>query len=267
MNNIFKSRSEQRYIKVIIFLLVFQIPLVIVVGQTGHGTKNRLSGMKDFKGYKNIVKVNTLATPFKNLSLSYERVLWPRISGSMGLGYKFAGREPKVLSSDNFNITFEPESITGISATPEMRYYFRPCEPGAADGFYVGGYLRFSRYTTGSKFTYKPFDQEIYHYTADFGMNEYGMGLQLGYMLVIRKRFVVDFMFLGPRYSRHFAFLNFKSQISDQFLEDLNNYFNEIMDRFGLDYTLDIKRENIYDTKASFGFANMRFGISVGYSF
>jgi hypothetical protein len=48
-------------------------------------------------------------------------------------------------------------------------------------------------------------------------MQEYGLGLQLGYQFVIKKRLLVDLMFMGPRTS----FQRLKMEMNSDFASEI----------------------------------------------
>ena len=217
--------------------------------------------------YPNIVKINSLAIIFNNVSLFYERAIIPRISVGMGVGYKYAGAEPKLLAASGSDITVAIDKITGIAITPEARYYIKSCEPGKLEGFYAGIYLRYTGYKSGANFDYFREDKPNESYHSNLSLREYGVGIQLGYQLIIKERFTIDFMFLGPRFSSYHLGYNFDKQPSQEFLNELSEYLNEVVDRFGLDYNVDIKQEGDAKASTSFSFANTRFGLSLGFAF
>lgn len=217
--------------------------------------------------YPNIIKINSLALLLSNASLVYERGIIPRVSAGIGLGYKYAGTEPKLLSVSNSEIEVELDKIQGFSITPEAKYYIRSCDPSKLEGFYIGLYLRYTGNGTAADFEYNPEygSSELYH--SDVRLNEYGVGLQLGYQLIIKERLSIDFLFFGPRYSSYYMTYEFTDTPSQEFLDDLSLYLNEIIDRFGFDYNVDIQKDGDARASTSFLFANTRFGISLGFAF
>lgn len=220
-------------------------------------------GMK----YPNVIKINTLAVPFKNISLSYERAISNRFSFAIGAGYKYSGGQPGILNVDSEKIDAEMESITGYSITPEFRWYLKKCETRFLEGFYAGLYLRYAGYNTGAQFEHYPVEHEPQLYTADIKLGEYGVGLQLGYQLVLWQRFNIDFLFFGPRFSKYHLGYEFNQNVTPEFLDDLSDYLNDIIDQFGLDYDIELKQSGDKRASQSFSFANMRFGIALGFAF
>lgn len=217
--------------------------------------------------YPNIVKINTLALPFSNISLSYERAIKPRLSAGIGLGYKYGGTEPRLFSSNDSEISVNIDNIHGLSITPEARYYLKSCDYGKLEGFYAGLYLRYTGYSSAAYFDYLPLDRPPEYYNADISMKEYGVGIQLGYQMLLWERFSIDLILVGPRFSSYHFGYEFNEEPSDEFLNDLSGYLNEVVDRLGFDYNVNVKNEGGGNASTSFSFLNSRFGISLGFAF
>lgn len=224
---------------------------------------NRNKGVK----YPNIIKLNTLAIPFKNISLSYERSIKPRLSASIGVGYKYGGVAPNIFIVGSSKIHVNMDEISGFTLTPEIRYYLRTCDRNKQEGFYAGMYFRYTYYQTAVKFDYLRVDKPIEHIHADMAMTEYGVGIQIGYQLMLWERLSVDFLFIGPRITRYNLGYKFNQMPSEEFFDDLSEYINEVIDGFGLDYDVAIKQQGGAKATTSFSFVSSRFGISLGFAF
>ena len=105
------------------------------------------------------------------------------------------------------------------------------------------------------------------YYNSDIALKEFGVGIQLGYQMIIKERFSIDFLFLGPRFSSYHFNYEFDQEPSQEFLDDLSEYLNEVVDRFGLDYNVDIQQEGEAKASTTFSFANVRFALSLGFAF
>ena len=254
-------------LKTLILLSILSFLLVEpVISQDTTGVEKTKPGRKDIK-YPNIIKINSLALAFSNISLLYEGGIMPRLSAGIGIGYKYAGLEPKLFRVNNSRIGVDIGQIKGFSITPEFRYYIKTCDPGLLEGFYAGLYLRYTRYSSYVKFGYEPENKPVEFYNSDVALNEYGVGIQLGYQLMIKERFSIDFLFFGPRFSSYYLNYEFDKAPSQEFLDDLSEHINEVVDRFGFDYDVEIKPKGSSSASTTFSFANTRFGISLGYAF
>ncbi len=221
--------------------------------------------------YKNVGKISSIALALKNVSLTYERSIKLRLTGLLAVGYKFSGGwTPSLFKDQSASILLGIKGIKGFSITPEVRYYLRSCENQTPNGFYTSIYLRYMNFNSGLDFTYYPNypnKEDVYYFNADARFNEYGVGFLIGYQLLIKKRFVIDFMMIGPRYSWISMKYDFDESISEKFLTDLEGYLQSIVDRFEIDHKVEIDKSGIKDASVSFNFTNVRFGISLGYSF
>ena len=217
--------------------------------------------------HPNIIKINTISLPFKNISLIYERGIKPNLSAELGVNYKYGGLAPKLISVNSSTINLAMEKVHGLSITPEIKYYIKACDPTILEGFYVGAYLRYTKYNTAIDFDYTALGQPTAKYRAEMGMREMGVGLKLGYQLMIKQRFVVDFLFFGPRFSNYKFGYEFDEAPSQEFYDDLSQYFNEVIERFGGDAEVNIQKSGEGEASSSFSFVNMRFGLSLGYAF
>ena len=217
--------------------------------------------------YSNILKVNTLAIPFNNISISYERGVVPRFSILIAAGYKYSGNLPDLFDTENENLQIKLDQITGYSLSPELRYYLKSCDSRLLEGFYAGLYFRHTHYESLAEFNYFPDELPDEYYKASLALNELGIGISIGYQLMLWERLSIDFMFFGPRYSNYHLGYEFDDMVSQEFLDELNGYINEVIDRFGIDYTVDVKQDGEARASTSFSFANTRFGISIGFAF
>jgi hypothetical protein len=191
----------------------------------------------------------------------------PRFTASLGLGYKYRGSSLKIFEADDNVLNVNMDAISGFSISPEVRYYIQSCEDALPSGFYGGIYFRYTRYETKVNFDFYPENAPYEQIGSDFKLNEFGVGFQLGYQLPIKKRFVIDFQFFGPRYSFVTLFGDFNTDVSDEFKAALEDYANEVIDRLGNDYNLTIEETDEQSIKARFNIPSVRFGIGLGYAF
>ena len=245
---------------ILVILTLFLLIIEPVKSQNLNIDKEKLK--RETITYPNILKMNTLALLFKKISLVYERRIIPKVSAGLGVGIKYAGTEPKLLSINHSDINIDIGKIHGYSITPEAKYYIRSCDPKQLDGLYLSLYLRYTNYETAANFDYLS-----KHYHANIGMSEFGVGFELGYQLIIRKRFSIDFLFLGPRFSNNHMTFEFKQPPSQRLLGDISDYMNKVITKFGFDYNIDIQKGRGNKAETSFISANTRFGISLGFVF
>ncbi len=217
--------------------------------------------------YNNIPKINVMAMLFNNISLYYERAFYPNVTASLGFGVKSSGKSQKLFEANDYNLTADIGSINGYSITPEFRYYLKTCEENLPAGFYTGLYFRYNVYQSSANFKHQLPDSVPSYFISDARLRELGVGIQLGYQLVISKRFTVDFLFFGPRYSFLKLTNEFNGEITESAKKDVEDYVNSVIERFGGKGDFDMKPSTSQKFSGSMGFPSFRFGISLGYAF
>ena len=251
------------------FFLLFVLSFFIlgpIIAQNDPDLEKYLKRREGIK-YPNVLKINTLSLPFNNISMAYERGVVPKFSIIIAAGYKYSGNLPDLFDDKSEVIDINMEPIVGYSFTPELRYYLKSCDSRLLDGFYAGLYFRHTHFETSTSFNYFPEGLPTEFYKADMKINELGIGITIGYQLMLWERLSLDFMMIGPRYSNYHIGYEFDKNVSQEFLDDLNEYINEVIDRFGIDYTVEVKQDGEGRASTSFSFANVRFGISLGFAF
>lgn len=217
--------------------------------------------------YPNNIKINTIALPLDNISLVYERGIIPRLSASLGLSYKYSGGMPRIVTATSDILSFQIDEINGFGITPELRYYIKTCNDRLLEGLYFGLYFRYTQYETNAHFSYAPVGGTIEINSAGLKYIEYSTGITLGYQLMLWKRFSIDLLMFGPRFSNISVGYEFEEVASQEFLDELSETINETINRFGLDYTVELEQQGGGKAKTSFSFMNVRFGISLGFAF
>jgi len=214
--------------------------------------------------YKNTIKLNGAAVILNNASLLYERDLRKNWSVMLGAGYRWGGDIPKAFGLGSVVVTSKSTGLRGFSLTPELRYYFNFCECGGPrTGFYAGLYGRYIRLYGDLKFNVWN-GSDFIDVGAAGNLREFGGGLQLGYQFVIKKRFVVDLMFAGPRRSHFKMELNLESEFIEDAIPLIEEEINKRLAWFGKDpISLDIHP----DVSHTFGFTNFRYAVAIGYRF
>lgn len=253
-----------------LFLLVLNFLVMGALAQTSSLADTKTEKLKLFQTkyeYNNIVKINVMAMAFNNISMFYERAVYPNITASLGVGFKTSGKSQKMFEANDYNLTANMSSITGYSITPEFRYYLKTCEEGLPAGFYAGLYFRYNIYKTNASFVHQEPDNMLSHFSSDSRLRELGVGIQLGYQLVIKKRFTVDFLFFGPRYSFLKLTNEFDGEITASGKTDVEDYVNSIIERFGGKGDFEMEKSSAQNFSGNMGFPSFRFGISFGYGF
>ena len=184
--------------------------------------------------HKNIIKFNP--TPmvlwsWKNVTFSYERILNPRQSISLELGYLVF---PKVIEDtviDLVNITSSEK--WGINATIEYRFYLTRlnARPVPA-GLYIGPYLTYYQYQFKNGL-------DIFPATVDTtGMIKgnfwaFNLGVELGYQFVFWKRWTLDLVLVGPSISYYGGMTEITGNLDGSQIQQINEeLYDKLIARF-----------------------------------
>lgn len=186
--------------------------------------------------HRNVIKWNPttmiLWSP-RNFMLSYERILGPRQSVALSLGYL---EFPK-LFDDTIAclIAITDRQKQGINVALEYRFYLlkRNRRP-TPDGLYIAPYASYYGYWFGNGI-------DILHTTIDSTGSLKGrfycfnLGLELGYQFVFWKRFTLDLVLFGPSVSYYGGYLKV---IGERDQNDLNELRQDIYNQLGDQYPL-----------------------------
>ena len=199
---------------------------------------------------------------------SYERLVWKNFSFVFGAGYKTEDGLVNLSGIDREKIKTTDITYDGFKIIPEIRYYIKKTQVSSMDGFYLGLYFKYARFTSDLDGTYYPDGQENPDTSTtiefDATLRSTAVGFMIGYKLPISKRFTIDFMIAGPGAGRYNISLVNKKDLPDEFYDDLNEALENysIFDLISADF-----RFSDTNLKSAFGFPSFRYGISLGYSF
>lgn len=169
---------------------------VTVSAQTNDST---LKGMQ-----RDILKINVLSLPLKNVSVQYEYILKKKISLALGLrvmpstAIPFKSVVRNIVGTDGdedsdsvINVT----RLSNIAFTPEVRFWLGK---GYGQGFYIAPYYRFVRFVTNTG---------IINYSANGGgkksvqlngdLNAHNIGVMIGFQKFFGKQFSIDWWIAG----------------------------------------------------------------------
>ena len=219
---------------------------------------------------KNIIRWNP--TPMfvvgpKSFVFGYERVLNNNQSISINIGYL----EKSALTNeygDPLEI-FDQSSKGGFDFSLDYRFYFKKRNKyPAPDGLYWGPYTSVYQIWQDASvhILEKGNIKNTAYYSGSFGM--YNVGLQLGYQFIIKKRFSIDLILMGPSYSYYNLDLNL------QFETDIHPddpFYQEMIEKIGNSSPLLEELMKNQSLEASgrlkFSYYGFRYGIQLGYHF
>lgn len=219
---------------------------------------------------KNIIRWNL--TPVfvvgpKSIVLGYERVLKNNQSFSFNMGYlettPFTNREGDPIQF------FDESKKGGMDMSIDYRFYFKKRNKfPAPDGLYWGPYA--SYYGIWQDASMNLIDNNTIKNTTHVKgrLNMYNFGLQLGYQFIIKNRFSIDLILMGPSFSYYDMKmdLNFHKDI------DVNDpFYKDLMEAIGTSYPAIaqfIKNKSFEASgRLKFGYYGFRYGIQLGYLF
>jgi hypothetical protein len=210
------------------------------------------------------VKMNLPSLAFRNFSFLGEFGMNEKMSLNLGASFMLPYKNVKL----DAGFAGVRSANSGFSLTPELRFYFAGVED-EGHGFYLGPYLRYSRYAASFNGMY--YDSTLMAETeveVSTSLQEIGIGVQLGYQLLLNERFVIDFFLIGPRISKY--------QFEASLAADLGE--TEIFDALGIpnldengffgigSYDLDISGSDARFIMPVY-LPAFRIGLAVGYKF
>jgi len=215
---------------------------------------------------RNVIKWNM--TPFilfsyKNINLSYERILSSHRSFSINAGYF---ELPFTGLFDSLFVSKSTEK-SGFNIAGDYRYYFKERNKNwAPDGLYWGIYSSYHHFKFNN--TINIINQPDIQGDVSFGgsINIISVGAELGYQFIIKEKLAIDLVFIGPSlsaYNRKFTLggnLDNENEYLEAIIEALKDrypYFNELTEAGVIENTKA-------QTHMGYG---MRYLIQIGYRF
>lgn len=245
--------------------ILFIFTLLLLGMQSIYATKSDST-----KTRKNIIRWNP--TPMflvgpKSIVLGYERVTLPNQSISLNIGYL---EKSPMTDKDGIPIKiFDQSARGGLDISLDYRFYFKNRNKyPAPDGVYWGPYTAY--YGIWQDASLNIMDNNVVtntvHYSGKFQV--FSLGLQIGYQFIIKDRFSIDLVLVGPSYSYYDLQLNLKFNntinINDPFYEDLMNYLQDnssFLSEF-------IKNQSFSaNGRLNLNYIGFRYAIQFGYHF
>jgi hypothetical protein len=178
--------------------------------------------------HKNVIKFNPtpmLLWSMKNITFSYERVLNPKQSIALTVGYL----EFPSLFKDTIGslLAITGREKYGINLALEYRFYLgkRNARP-IPDGIYIAPFASYYGYHFKN-------DVNVLKTSLDSAgvvkgnFYIFNLGVELGYQFVFWKRFTLDFVVIGPAMSYYGGGLDISGEIQLEKLEEINSELYE----------------------------------------
>jgi hypothetical protein len=219
--------------------------------------------------HKNIIKFNP--TPMmlwskKNVTLSYERIVNPRQSIALTVGYL----EFPSLFQDTIGklIAITSREKKGINIALEYRFYLmkRNLRP-TPDGIYIAPY--FSYY--GYKF--KNNIDLLYTSIDSAGQVKgnfyvYNLGVELGYQFVFWKRVTLDFVLIGPCMSYYGGGVDINGNLNFEQLAEINQeLYNKLKEKYPMIGDFVVNKSFSQKGKLDLFSVGFRYLVQIGFHF
>ncbi len=217
---------------------------------------------------RNVIKWNV--TPFflwsmKNINISYERVLKPYRTFSVNAGYF---ELPSTGIYDSLNIK-NTSSKGGFSVSGDYRFYFKKRNRNhAPDGLYWGPYGSFHYTQFGNEIEVLDGDLAKGTLLTDARIAIFSAGVELGYQFVIKDKFTIDLIFMGPSLSVYTGKITLGGDLEiDEDSEYLKAIRDILIKKFPfLPGLIENQEFSTSGVSTSLGFG-MRYMIQLGYRF
>ncbi len=236
----------------------------------GYGQKQK--HFADSISKKNLIKFN-LTAPLLfgsgNYVLEYERVLKNNQSFSFSAGVR---RLPKLVSlglQDSAFMVRSHKSTQGFSMSADYRFYFKNRNKrNAPDGIYIGPYIDY--FNVDFTNNIEVYENNVLDNQVEINsqLSVASLGFQVGYQFIIRNRFAVDMIFIGPSISKYKAKLQLSGALKP--IEG-NEYYEQIKEKLLEKYPLlegaldgAVVEQSGSFNATQFGY---RYVIKIGYAF
>lgn len=189
-------------------------------------------------GGKNIIKLNLLSLPLKNINVEYERGITEKISVALGFRYMGNGSIPfsnKVADllnedEDNWDDRIRSATLGNYAITPTVRFYLGK---GNLKGFYVAPFARFAKYTATLNYAFEV-DNGTTTTSQDMplsgSLKTITGGLLFGSQFNLAKNITLDWWIFGPQYGGSDGSISGKKQLSANEQNALRDQLGELKD-------------------------------------
>ena len=181
--------------------------------------------------HKNVIKFNPtpmLLWSTKNITLSYERVLGPKQTIALTIGYL---EFPQLFKDNIANlVAITSREKYGMNLALEYRFY--PCKRNARpipDGVYIAPFASYYGYHFKNNI-------DVLHTSLDSAgavkgnIYVFNVGVELGYQFIFWKRFTLDFVLIGPAVSYYGGGIDITGNVNLEKLKELHeNIYNKTL--------------------------------------
>lgn len=236
------------------------IPLLLITSLVAQA-----QSAQDSASRKNVIKLDlTSYWLYRNaVIVSYERVVKPHQTFAVTAGFQ---QFPPLRSLDSINVT-RNANAAGFKLGAEYRFYLqKENRYGPPRGVYIGPYLAFHNFRNVRELEVNN-NGTVESAEMKLNINILNPGVQVGYQFVIKDRWTIDLVFIGPSVSNYRAKATFTGnftfdgdQVTDEVLQDL-------IDRFPIVQDIIEENEASVNGRLNTWAWGFRYQIHVGYRF
>ncbi len=225
--------------------------------------------------YKNTIRWNL--TPMalfgsRNVNLGYERVISNNSTVSINIGYL---EIPELITAgEDIVYVDENKDRGGYSIFVDYkRYLSNRNKRQAPEGIYWGVFSGIYNQKFISNYKVDRIDDGTHlQGEADLKatINNFNLGLQLGYQFIFYDRFTVDLILIGPAASIYTGSLSGTVSGNLQMSDEFNKFINKMYDKFPwLEDSIDGNDIHADGSKSNFSVfgGNFRYVVQIGYRF
>jgi hypothetical protein len=219
--------------------------------------------------HKNIIKFNPtpmLLWSSKNFTFSYERILGPKQSIAISIGYL---EFPQLFKDTIANlVAITSRNKSGINVALEYRFYMmqRNLRP-IPDGLYFAPFVSYYGYQFENNI-------DILHVQADSAGKVAGkfsilnVGVEMGYQFVFWKRLTVDLVLIGPAVSYYKGKLDITGQVDADKVKELHeDLYNKLLEKYPKIGDYVVNRSFSNNGKLDLFSIGFRYLIQIGFHF
>jgi len=198
--------------------------------------------------YKNVIRYNLsgpLLTGFgRYIVFGYERIVNQNQSFSINAGpIALAKSLRENVSTEDFTFRNDPKS-TGFNVSLDYRFYLRKENKyGPPRGLYVGPYISYNQFNRESVWSNDSTTSSDKSLTTKLNIKIFTIGAELGYQLVLWKRFAIDFLMVGPGIGNYSIDLKTQGNLTDEEKKKLGEAVKQVVSEKlpGFSYVLSNK--------------------------
>jgi hypothetical protein len=219
--------------------------------------------IKKVKEYKNTVKINlTSFVLYNGFQLNYERVLTNKSSFTVW-GGPVEFPMPSVISNSSLQFN-QNKKKSGYTFGADYRFYLAKENKYAAPrGVYLAPYVSFYHFNNqkGGRDT-----ANGNNLTLNTTMNFFNVGGELGYQFVIKNRFVIDCVLVGPALTSYYFNVKLDGDLSNS-NENLQAIIDALKEKYPVLKDLTNGEGISKSGISNFWSIGFRYAIHIGYRF